>query len=67
LKNGYFVILNEMKDLESIDMTRFFVSLRMTMRQLRRFFNSLLLCYGRLLPRAGPEEGAEWPGFLPGN
>ncbi len=32
LKNGYFVSLNEVKDLESIDMTRFFASLRMTIR-----------------------------------
>jgi hypothetical protein len=31
LKNGFFVILNEVKDLEPIDMTRFFASLRMTM------------------------------------
>ena len=35
LKNGYFVILNEVKDLESIDMTRFFASLRMTIRRFR--------------------------------
>jgi hypothetical protein len=35
LKNGYFVILNEVKDLESTDMTRFFASLRMTIRRFR--------------------------------
>ena len=30
LKNVFFVILNEVKDLELINMTRFFAALRMT-------------------------------------
>jgi hypothetical protein len=42
LKNGFYVILNEVKDLELINMTRFFASLRMTNSQLWEFFNNLL-------------------------
>jgi len=42
LKNGFYVILNEVKDLELINMTRFFASLRMTHSQLWEFFNNLI-------------------------
>ncbi len=33
LKTGFFVILNEVKDLELINMNRFFAALRMTNRR----------------------------------
>jgi hypothetical protein len=39
----FYVILNEVKDLELINMTRFFASLRMTNSQLGEFFNNLLI------------------------
>jgi hypothetical protein len=55
LKNGFFVILNKVKDLELINMTRFFASLRMTNFQLWQFFNSLI-ARGLALTRPG------WPG-----
>jgi len=42
LKNGFFVILNEVKDLKLVDMIRFFASLRMTNGRIRQFFNSLI-------------------------
>ena len=42
LKNGFFVILNEVKDLKLINMTIFFAALRMTNRRNRQFFNSLI-------------------------
>ena len=36
-QNGFFVILNEVKDLELLDITRFFASLRMTWPRYARF------------------------------
>ncbi len=43
LKKGFFVILNEVHDIEVINMTRFFASLRMTHSQFGEFFNSLFM------------------------
>jgi hypothetical protein len=42
LKNGFFVILNEVKDLEVINLTIFFASRRMINSHFGQFFNSLL-------------------------
>jgi hypothetical protein len=54
LKNGFYVILNEVKDLELINMTRFFASLRMTHSQLWEFFNNLLVVHPVKSPVSKP-------------
>jgi hypothetical protein len=40
VEKQFFAILNEVNDLEPIDMTGFFASLRMTMGRIQQFFNS---------------------------